>query len=86
MQKMHTTCETLSQSAQKGTIARAWDMSPGMCLFIGACVMLALVLGASLVALAMHDRKVAQLRNKRIPMARKVRTMEVKTRNFRNVR
>ena len=86
MQKVHTTCETLSQSAQKGTITRFWDTSPALCVFILAILTIALFLGACLVALAMHDRKVARQMNAYIPSERSLADTIVdcvKTRNLK---
>ena len=67
MQKMHSTCETLSQSAQKGTITRMWSACPLGVAFVMVCVVLAMVLGAALVYLAMVERTETRNLNAYIP-------------------
>lgn len=76
----------LSQQAQKGTITRLWDASPAFVVTVGVMLAMALMLGASLVMLALHDRRVEALRNKRIPLPRKVRESAAKTVNMKGNR
>ena len=86
MQKVHSTCDMISQPTQKGTVTRLWDFAPGFVIALAVALTIALMLGASLVMLALHDRKVEALRNKVIPMPRKVRCIEPKTVNMKGNR
>lgn len=83
-QKVAGLCETLSQSAQKGTVTRLWDFSPAFVVALGVVLALALALGACLVWLALDERRTQAIRNKRIPNVRKARKT-AKTRNMRKV-
>lgn len=76
----------ISQSAQKGTITRLWDAYPGFVVCVALMLAVALMLGASLVMLALHDRRIEAQRNKRIPLPRKVRESAAKTRNMKGNR